>query len=181
VLELSKDEFKAVLMAPASAVRDRTIDWQDKDLPDDPVPLNHWKIRRIQTVIQREVTGSGFLKNGGRLVLFSDHGSRVSLNYETFGEERYHHVLLATFGLPASCPTEPISLIDIGRLFGFSAVHAEPALEFAFPEAGTWPEFATTAKLRWSGQVDMDEQLLAQVFAGLRKHSPWPVPTAPCK
>jgi hypothetical protein len=174
VLELSPDEFKAVLMTPALLVRDRTIDWQDKDLPDDPVPLNHWKMRRVQTVIQREVTEAGYLKNGGHLVLFSDHGSRVSLNYDTFGDEKYHHVVLATFGLPPRCPTEPISLIDIGRLLGFSEVHAEPALEFAFPEPGTWPVFVTTVKLRWSGQVDMDPKLVAQVFAGLRKHTPWP-------
>jgi hypothetical protein len=174
VLELSPAEFKAVLMAPASSVRDRTIDWQDKDQPDDPVPLNHWKMRRVQTVIQHEVTNSGYLKGGGHLVLFSDHGSRVSLNYETFGDERYHHVLLATFGLPPRCPAEPISLIDIGRLLGFSDIHAEPALEFAFPEPGTWPVFFSTVKLQWSGPVDMDEKLSAQVFAGLRKHDPWP-------
>jgi hypothetical protein len=109
-----------------------------------------------------------------------DHGSRVSLSYETFRDERYHHVPLATFGLPPSCPTEPISLIDIGRLLGFSTVQAEPALEFAFPEPGTWPVFFTTVKLRWSGQVDMDDELLAQVFAGLRKHEPWPKAAGPC-
>jgi hypothetical protein len=180
VLELSPAEFKAVMMAPANAVRDRTIDWQDKDLPDDPVPLNHWKVRRVQTVIQREMDRSGYLKNGGRLVLFSDHGSRVSLNYDTFGDARYHHVMLATFGVPPSCPNEPISLIDIGRLLGFSNVHAEPTLEFAFPEPGTWPVFVTTVKLRWSGQVDMDERLTAQVFATLRRLDPWPKPVVPC-
>ena len=174
ILEMSQAEFEAVLKTPAIQVRDRTIDWQDKDHPDDPVPLNLWKIRRVQTVIQEEVTDSGYVKNGGHLVLFSDHGSRVSVNYETFGDERYHHVLLATFGVPPSCPAEPISLIDVGRLLGFSNVQAQPSLEFAFPEPGTWPVFFTTVKLRWSGQVDMDEKLLAQVFAGLRKHDPWP-------
>jgi hypothetical protein len=172
--EMSLDEFESVLRTPAIVVRDRTIDWQDKDRPDDPVPLNLWKVRRVQRVIEEEVTNSGFVKNGGKLVVFSDHGSRVSLSYETFGDPRYHHVMLATFGLPPSCPTEPISLLDIGRLMGFSKVHAEPSLEFAFPDAGKWPVFFETVKLRWSGQVDVDESLLSEVFAGLQKFDPYP-------
>ena len=172
--ELTLDEFIAVLKAPASSMYDRTMDWQDLDRVDDPVPLNHWKIRRVQTVIQEEVQASGYLKTGGRLVVFSDHGNRNSLNYETFLEERYHHVLLATFGVPASCPAEPISLIDVGRLLGFSQVHAEPLLEFAYPEPGQWPAMFLTSKLRWSGHVDLDENLSAQVLATMRNHKPYP-------
>lgn len=172
--EMSLAEFQAVLKAPTILVRDRTIDWQDKDRPDDPLPLNHWKIQRVQTVIQEEVNDTAYVKDGGHLVVFSDHGSRVSLSYDTYQDPKYHHVLLATFGVPPSCPTEPISLIDIGRLMGFSKVHAEPSLEFAFPEPGMWPAFFETVKLRWSGQVDMDETLVDQLFAHLRKYDPYP-------
>jgi hypothetical protein len=53
-------------------------------------------------------------------------------------------------------------------------------VEVAFPDPGTWPVFVTTVKLRWSGQVDMDEKLTAQVFAGLRRHDPWPKAAGPC-
>jgi hypothetical protein len=88
--------------------------------------------------------------------------------------------MLATFGVPPSCPAEPISLIDVGRLLGFSQVRAEPLLEFAYPEPGQWPAMALSAKLRWSGQVDLDPQLAANVFAGLRKHEPWPKSAGPC-
>ena len=102
------------------------------------------------------------------------------MSYDNFGDERYHHVVLATFGLSPSCPKDPISLIDIGRLLGFSDVRAEPTLEFAAPEPGTWPVFLKKNKLRWSGQVDVLEELLAPVFATLRRHEPWPKPASPC-
>jgi len=177
--ELKLDEFKAVMRSPAGAVRDRTIDWQDIDRPDDPLPLNRWKVRRIQTIIQDEVVDSGFLRQGGQLVLFSDHGSRKLLSPETFGADRYHHVVLATFGLPPQCPQAPISLIDIGRLIGFSDVQAEPAVEFAFESPDKLPAFVRSAQFRWSGAVDLDEGLLAEVFGSLQRHDPWPA-ARPC-
>src|SRR5688572_6183245 len=174
VLEMSAAEFQAVLRTPANLVRDRTIDWQDLDRQGDQVPLNSWKIHRVQSVIQREVADAGYLQQGGQLILFSDHGSRNSLNIENFQDDRYHHVVLATFGVPPRCPKEPVSLIDIGRLFGFSEVRAEPTVEFVFAAADQWPALFSSARFRWSGQVDLDEALLAQVFGGLRKHTPWP-------
>lgn len=174
-LEMSLAEFMAVLRTPARTVRDRTIDWQDVDAPDDPLPLNHWKIRRLQTVIQREVAEAQYLEQGGQLVLFSDHGSRRSVTLDNFQDNQYHHVVLATFGLTPRCPAEPISLIDIGGLMGFSDVRAEPTLEFTFAGPEQWPELFRTARFRWSGDVDLDEALLAQVFVGLRRYNPWPV------
>jgi len=180
-VELTRTEFSAVLTAPARSVRDRTIDWQDKDLPDDPLPLNHWKIQRVQRVIQQEVAAADFVKRGGRLVVFSDHGSRVSLESDNFWDPRYQHVVLATFGLPPRCPTEPISLIDIGRLLGFSDVHADPSVEFAFPGPGQWNDLFASGKLRWSGEVDLDAGLLAEVFASLQRRDPWPSAPVRCK
>jgi hypothetical protein len=173
-LELTLPELKAILRAPADRIRDRTLDWQDRDRPDDPLPLGLWKIRHVQQAIQREVTDAGYLKQGGRLVVFSDHGNRNSLNPENFGEERYHHVALATFGLPGLCPTEPISLIDIGRLLGISDVRHEPVVELAMSKPDDWPKLFENSKLRWSGEVDFDEAFLAELFAGLKKHEPYP-------
>jgi hypothetical protein len=179
-LELTLSEFLAVMKVPARMVRDRTFDWQDLDLPGDPLPLNQWKIRRLQSVIRSEVTDARYLQQGGRMVLFSDHGSRGDLTMENFQNSQYHHVVLATFGLPPQCPKEPISLIDIGRLIGFSDVRAEPAVEFALPERDQWPELVRSARLRWSGDVDLDEKLLAPSFADLRGHHPWST-AGPCR
>lgn len=172
--ELSLHEIQSVLKAPAGKVRDRTIDWQDADAVDDPVQLNHWKLHRLQEVLRREVERSGFLAQGGRLVMFSDHGKRRALMEESFGDPRYHHVLLATFGLPAQCPAEPVSLIDIGRLMGLSDKRSEPLVEFAFAGPEHWPALVATAKLRWSGAVDLDKPLLDEVFAKLQGHRAWP-------
>jgi hypothetical protein len=177
--ELSLDEFVTVMTAPAAAVRDRTIDWQDADRPDDPLPLNQWKIRHVQTVVRQEVVRSNYLVNGGRMVLFSDHGSRKDLAIETFGSDRYHHVPLATFGLPARCPDVAISLIDIGGLMGFGGVSSQPAVEFTFADKENWPALVHSARFRWSGGVDLDPALLAELFTSLRRHTPWP--TEPCR
>lgn len=179
-LELSPAEFRSVLKAPAAMIHDRTFDWQDLDRPGDPVPLNAWKIRRVQLVIQREVADARYLEQGGQLILFSDHGSRNSLNTETFHDVRYHHVVLATFGVQPRCPKEPISLIDVARLLGLSDVMAEPSVEFVLTPPGLWPALVQTARLRWSGEVDLDEALLAQVFADMRRYEPWPKSAVPC-
>jgi hypothetical protein len=36
-----------------------------------------------------------------------------------------------------------------------------------------WPDLIKSAQFRWAGDVDLDEGLLAQVFAGLLRHKPW--------
>jgi hypothetical protein len=173
IFDLTSDERWTVLKAQARRVRDRTFDWQDRDLPDDPLPLGVWKIRRVQSIIRREFIDSGYLQQGGRLVLFSDHGSRLSLDPDTFGDNRYHHVLLATFGLPARCPSQPISLIDIGRLLEMSDVQSPPVVEIAMPSKDQWPVLFKTSHFRWSGEVDLDPGLLSEIFKGLRSHEPW--------
>jgi len=177
-LDLSLAELLTVLKAPAGLVRDRTFDWQDVDRPGDPLPLNRWKVRRLQTVIRREVSDARYLEQGGQLALFSDHGSRTALTMDNFQSDRYHHVVLATFGLPPQCPAAPVSLIDIGRLMGFSDVRSEPTVELAFAESARWPVLARSARLQWGGEVDLDEGQLAEVFAGLQRYTPWPVAPA---
>jgi hypothetical protein len=82
-------------------------------------------------------------------------------------------VLLATFGLPPRRPGAPISLVDIGALVGFSDGGAEPAVEFAVAPPAMWPSLVTSARLRWSGAVDLDAGMLATVARQLARHDPW--------
>jgi hypothetical protein len=82
-------------------------------------------------------------------------------------------VLLATFGVPPRCPDAPISLIDIGALLGLSDTRAEPVVEFAIAPLNVWPALMNSARLEWSGDVELDPTLLAEIFAGLLRHKPW--------
>jgi hypothetical protein len=173
-LDLSWTELRDVARAPAGLVEDRSFDWQDIDRPTDPIPLQRWKLNFLQAVIRDEVESAGFLDGERELVVFSDHGHRRGLSDHTFQDERFHRVLLATFGRPARCPDAPISLIDIGALLGFSESRAEPVVEFALAPLDIWPALMKSARFQWAGDVDLDAGLLAEVFAGLRRHKPWP-------
>jgi hypothetical protein len=173
--DLSWSELRDVARAPARLVEDRSFDWQDVDRPTDPIPLQRWKLNFLQEVIREEVESAGFLDGERELVIFSDHGHRRGLSEETFQDERYHRVLLATFGRPARCADAPISLIDIGALLGFSDRRADPVVEFAIAPLNIWPALMKSARFQWAGDVDLDAGLLAEVFAGLRRHTPWPV------
>ena len=173
-LDMSWAERWNVARAPAGLVQDRSFDWQDVDRPEDPIKLQRWKLEYLLRVIREEVDATGFLGGGRELVVFSDHGHRLGLSVHTFHEERYHRVLLATFGVQARCPRTPISLIDIGSLLGFSAGRAEPVVEFAIAPTNLWPALMASARLEWAGDVNLDPGLLAEIFAGLLRHEPWP-------
>jgi hypothetical protein len=172
-VELSWQEFVRVARAPAGTVFDRSFDWQDADKVDDPLQLHRWKIAHLLEVIRSEVDSSGHLERGGRLVLFSDHGDRANLKLRNFGDPRYHHVLLATFGVPARCTSAPISLADIGMLLQFADVHTDPAVEYMFTPETLVPILVRHAELRWSGDVDIDPALLSRLFKELQRHDPW--------
>lgn len=176
---LSWPELRLVWAAPSGALKDRGLDWQDRELPGDPLPLRRWKLTHLRHAIESELRATGYLAAGKPLVLFSDHGDRVDLTARTFADPRYHHVLLATFGLPARSPEAPTSLLDIGALMGFSAARAEPAVEFAVAPPAMWPALASSARLRWSGAVDLDAAMLATIARDLHRHSPWAVSPAP--
>jgi hypothetical protein len=172
--DLTWPQLRRVALAPAGAIRDRIFDWQDRDRPEDPIALRAWKTARLLEVVSSEADRSDVLAAGSALVLFSDHGDRAGLNTDTFVRDQYHHVVLATFGLPPRCPSDPISLIDIGALAGLTEVRGEPVVEFVVAPPVMWPRLVGTADLRWSGRVTLDPALLAQVFADLRRHDPWP-------
>ena len=173
-LDLSWAELRDVARAPARLIVDRSFDWQDIDRPEDPIQLQRWKLNFLQTVIRDEVESARFLESQRQLIMFSDHGHRRGLSEQTFHDERYYRVLLATFGPPARCPERPISLIDMGALLGLSDGRAEPVVEFAMAPLNIWPALMKSAQFRWAGDVDLDAGLLAQVFAGLLRHKPWP-------
>jgi hypothetical protein len=174
-IDLSWEEVRRVLFAPARSVRDRSFDWQDEDRPDDPIPLRRWKVARLQSAVVTAIAETRFLEGRGRLILFSDHGDRVGLTTETFTDPRYHHVLLATFGVkPRQSLTLPISLIDVGTLAGIVArPPADPIVEFTLAPSEQWPLLVKAAHVRWSGAVDLDPRQLSEIFATLHRHRPW--------
>jgi hypothetical protein len=172
-LELSWAERASVLRAPAGNIRDRSLDWQDVDAPGDPLPLRGWKVKYLQKVIEAEVSAARYLEGGGQLVVFSDHGNRAGMTLENFTEDRFHHVVLATFGVRPGCPRAPVSLIDIASMVGLSDATAAPSVEFVLSAPEQWPSLVQSAHVRWSGDVDLNPGLLADIFKGLRRHDPW--------
>jgi hypothetical protein len=174
--DLSWSELWQVARAPAVTIRDRSFDWQDRDKPSDPLKLHSWKLRHLHEVIASEIDASRHLENAGHLVLFSDHGDRAGLSVENFADERYYHVPLATFGIPPRCPREPISLIDIGTLVGLSEVRATTSVEFTLAPQAQWSSLLNTARLRWSGDVALDQGILTNIFRGLRRYDSSGVP-----
>lgn len=174
VWDLSWPELWQLAKAPAARLRDRSFNWQDRDEPSDPVQLHPWKLRHLHEVLMAEIDAAHYVQNGGRLVVFSDHGDRAGLAVDNFADPRYYHVPLATFGVAPRCPEEPISLLDIGSLLGWSKTHAVPSVEFTIAPQEQWSRLVSTAGLQWSGDVNLDRTLLAALFKDLRRHDPWP-------
>jgi hypothetical protein len=174
--DLSWRELSQVLRAPAGSLRDRTFFWQDTDLPTDPIPLHRWKLARLQQAIGAAVDRTRFVDRGGRLMVFSDHGDRVGLTPDTFKEPRYHNVVLASIGLPVA-EDRPRSLVDIASLLGLAPSYtSDPVVAFANPPDSLWPRLAATARPQWSGQIDVDPELLGLIFKDLETYRPWTLP-----
>ena len=173
-VDLTWPERWAVVTARARGLRDRSFHWQDEDRASDAIRLHRWKPAHLQQLVASVVDRTGFLEHGGRLIVFSDHGDRARLSYESFIEERYHRVVLASVGLPARPPEAPISLIDLGSLAGFESMPpAEPRVEFSITPPEVWPQLIASAGLGWSGEVRLDERLLRGGFLELRQYDPW--------
>jgi hypothetical protein len=179
--DLSWEHLQRIARAPAKIIFDRSFDWMDADLPTDPVPLHRWKIAHLQDVIASEVDAARYVDEGGQLVVFSDHGDRSDLSLETFHKKRYHHVLLATFGLPSRCTENPISLADIGLLLGLTDARTDPSVEFMYTPETLVPNLVKASRVRWSGDVDIDSRLAARLFGELRRHRPWPEALEDCE
>lgn len=172
--DLSWDECKRVLRSQAFRIMDRSFDWQDVDRPKDPIPLRHWKVQRIQTAITEAMEWTGFLQRGGRMILFSDHGDRAGISPKNLHEERYYHVMFATFGLPVRELNEPISTMDSGSILGLAQNGPfDPSVEFAISEPSEWPLLVNSSKLNWDGRVHLNREMLANIFKRLQSYSPW--------
>lgn len=173
--ELSWQERLQVLGAEVRSVRDRSFDWQDIDLPTDPIPLNEWKEQRLQQAVVNSIETTKFLERKGRLFLFSDHGDRHGMTLDNFWEERYHRVLLLTFGLPTRDLEAPISLLDASSLLGLATESPafDPIVEYMNSQSFEWSILMKSARPRWDGSVELDERLLRVIFRGLRSYRPW--------
>jgi hypothetical protein len=175
MVDLSWRERWAVATTIAQRLRDRSFHWQDRDHWADAIPVHQWKPARLQQLLATVVDETGFLDSGGRLIVFSDHGDRARLNFDSFSEERYHRVVLATFGLPARPADVPISLIDLGTLAGLAPLPpAVPAVEFSITTPEVWPQLVASARLGWSGAVTLDKAPLRDALQELRHYRPWP-------
>ena len=107
--------------------------------------------------------------------MFSDHGDRVGLRAETFDQERYFNVVLASFGLPSKAGDSPVSLRDMDLLLGLSErpFDQQPEVEYALAPPKLWPRLVGSATVGWSGHVHLDKQLLSVVFDDLKSFRPW--------
>ena len=173
-VDLSWHELSRVARAPAASLRDRTFFWQDTDAPTDPVQLHRWKLARLQSVLVSAVDRTRFVERGGRLLMFSDHGDRVVWRRTPSRTRGITTWCSRRIGLPAAGVDQPRSLLDIGSLLGLAPAHTfDPVVEFATPPESLWPKLAATARPRWSGQIDVDPELLGLIFKDLRSHRPW--------
>jgi len=174
LVDMTWGERWAVATPRARSLKDRSFHWQDEDRVSDPIALHRWKPARLQRLVASMVDRTGLLASGGRLIVFSDHGDRARLTYDRFSDERYHRVVLASFGLPARQPDAPISLIDIGTLAGLGQVPpAEPTVEFCVSAPDVWPRLIASARLRWSGAISLDAAPLRDTLRELRAYRPW--------
>jgi hypothetical protein len=181
--ELSREESQRVLRAPVHSLWDpSSFDWGASPATE-PLRLRKWKVQQLQKTIIQSIERTKFLspERGGHLLIFSDHGNRTGLNADNFWEERYHHVLLVTFGLQTQRPEKPISLLDAGSLLGLVPTMApfDPIVEFALSQPSEWSALGKDARPRWDGSIDLDEGILSEIFVRLRSYRPWPRKTTP--
>ena len=170
--ELSHDEIINVLKAKVAEIKDTTLDWQYRNSSEDPIQIRKWKILHLQKNVITSLERTGFLKYGGRLVLFSDHGDRDRLDDTNFTNPKYHHVLFVTFGLPIySDPKQPVSLLDIPGIIGFKKYSkSPPVVEFTLSRSDEWVNLIKSAELYWDGTVQLDSELLSNVFKRLKAY-----------
>jgi hypothetical protein len=170
--ELSHDEIINVLKAKVGEINDKTLDWQYRSSSDDPIQTRKWKIVHLQKNLITSLERTGFLKHGGRLVIFSDHGDRARLDDSNFTNPQYHHVLFVSFGLPKySDPEQPVSLLDIPGIIGFKKYSKSPSVvEFTLSRPDEWVNLIKSAKLDWDGTVGLDNELLSDIFKRLKSY-----------
>ncbi|HEY5610059.1 MAG TPA: hypothetical protein VIL97_02530, partial [Thermoanaerobaculia bacterium] len=163
--ELTHDERDRVLLAPAGAVHDLSFDWQYPEPEKEPLGVYRWKVRWIQRLIAGEIVRTKFLDPGknNRLIVFSDHGNRKGLLQTNFGEERFHRVIMATFGVPSRDPAGPISVAGISEWLGFddpTRAPLEPVMVHVGVTAEEWSALMKSSRIRSNGEYSFDEKML---------------------
>jgi hypothetical protein len=180
--ELTDAQRAAVREAPLSGLVDRSIDWQYPNAAGDPIGLYAWKVRRLQELLVVAVRDSGVLHpaRNNQLVLFSDHGARTGVTEQNFGDEKYRHVPLVSFGAAKRDSVAAISLLDISSLVGLPdekrpAPHA-PLVEYANVSNEEWASLVKKSRPRADGGVELDREILKILGARLRAFDPTSTP-----
>lgn len=179
--QLGPAERARVRRAPLSAVVDRSIDWQYPFTKDEPLRIYSWKLAELQVALREVVERTGVLDpaRGNQLVVLSDHGQRTGLKASTFGDERYHSVVLVTFGVPARDPAAPISLLDVGALLGLAPsgpTPREPAVEYVEAERQDWKELVRGSAPLLDGRVASPRATLVRMGNRLGVYRPFTEP-----
>ncbi|MBI4425006.1 MAG: hypothetical protein HY554_14840 [Elusimicrobia bacterium] len=170
--ELTPAQRRAVLRAPAHAIRDRSLEWHYPRVPGEPLGIYDWKRARLSRVVAEEIRRAGPWTPGRRrLVVLSDHGSRRGLAGRNLHHPRFHRAILGTLGLPAREPERPLSLLDIPELIGLgdprrpgpsAAVVHHLALDREEPV-----RLARRVRLGLDGEISLDPEALRRL-AGSR-------------
>jgi hypothetical protein len=182
--ELTDAQRAAVRSAPLSGLVDRSIDWQYPNAEGDPIGLYAWKVRRLQEMLAMVVRESGVLDPGrnNQLILFSDHGARTGVTEANFGDDKYRHVPLVSFGTATRDSHAIISLLDVSSLVGLPdekrpAPH-RPLVEYANVSNEEWASLVKKSRPRADGGVDLDREILKILGARLRVFDPTSTPPA---
>jgi hypothetical protein len=177
--ELDPARRARVRAARVGALVDESIHWQYPKHDGEPVGVYAWKHERLQQVVREAVVASGVLApvRGNRLVVLSDHGSRVGLTPENFGERRFWHVPLVTFGIAPRDPTQPISLLDVAALLGLpDPTRPDPApaaVEYATATPEEMKELVKGTKVLPSGRAELSPRILQRAGDRLRRFEPF--------
>jgi hypothetical protein len=176
--ELTAPERARVWSAPVAALVDRSIDWQYPMTEGEPLRVYAWKLSALQATLRTAIASTGVLEPGlhSRLVFLSDHGPRIGLTTKNFGDERYHGVILATFGIEPRDPDEAISLLDVGTLLGLGspgALAADPAVEYVEALPSDSREMAQGSRPLLDGRISVPRAVLERMGARLLRFRPF--------
>ena len=169
--EMTPEERRRVLRAPAGRVFDDSFNWLHEDEPDAPIPLRRFKWARLQETLTAYLRSSGVLEpaRGNVVVVFADHGPRFGLTQETFCEARFWHVPLLTWGDRSSLHVEaPLSLADVDRIAGLgapAAVRVPPRVTFASVSPTDWASLVAGTKPRRDGSTELPRDVVARISA----------------
>jgi len=184
--ELTPHERSVLMQARIAAIKDAGSDWQIPPVEGDPIDLRTWKYQNVQRVITDEVSSSGFLdaENKNRLVILSDHGMRGGLHNDNFADEKYYHVPLITFGVPARNVNAPISLLDVPGLVGLHDP-TRPGPSYPVVEYTNWQssdEYTReirSAKWTADGRISLSSSVGNKYLGLLRTYDPYKMDSNP--